>query len=301
MSQTMIRVPHQRPELLANASRVFDISSFFKQYPYASEPGSVAALTQDSLISAYTITPQPHLWQEGIECSHSIKGQTEPCISEPSAFGNLTALSNPYLAPLLVGYHTGVIKQFAPRVNSTVQWEIVSPDDVPADCIGSPDSFHALYTKPSETDQDAQKSWSIEVCMPGTQSVSPWKNTNSRQDFTEELFMIISVMGYESYYLDGVVYRPREGDDTPTGGIFRVTSTTTAGYFELPNYMNGGQAGPIIDGEPDDSESCGVDCRSQIPDPYSTSSPGTTVNKGVSGPTTVNSSPLFLTRHCSLY
>jgi hypothetical protein len=287
MSQTRIRVPSQRPESRADASRVFDISSFFKQYRYASEPESVPALTQNSLRLTSTTTPQPHLWQEAVDCSPATKSQTEPCTPGPSAFGNFTALSNPYLAPLPVGYHTGVIKQFAPRINSTVKWEIVSPDDVPIDCVESPDSFYAFYAKPSETDQDAQTSWSFEVCMPGDQNVSPWKNTNSRQEFTEELFMNISVTGYESYYLDGNVYRPREGDNTLTSGIFRVTSTTTAGYFELPNYLNGGQAGPIIDGEPDDSKHCGVDCRSQDPDPWSTSSPGTTVNTGVSRPTAV--------------
>jgi len=287
MSQTRIRVPSQRPESRANASRVFDISSFFKQYRYTSEPESVPALTQNSLRLTSTTTPQPHLWQEAVGCSPSTKSLGEPCIPGPSAFGNFTALSNPYLAPLPVGYHTGVIKQFAPRINSTVKWETVSQDDMLIDCVGSPDSFYAFYAKPSETDQDVQTSWSFEVCMPGDQNVSPWKNTNSRQEFTEELFMNISVTGYESYYLDGSVYRPREGDNTLTSGIFRVTSTTTAGYFELPNYMNGGQAGPIIDGEPDDSKHCGVDCRSQDPDPWSTSSPGTTVNTGVSRPTAV--------------
>jgi len=281
MSQTTIRVPLQRPEARANASRVFDISSFFKQYPYASEPDSVPALTQDLLRSTYTESPQPHLWQEGVDCSPSTKSQTEPCVPEPATFDNFTALSSPYLAPLLVGYHTGVIKQFAPRINSTVKWEVVSPEDVPIDCVGSPDSFYVFYAKPSETDQGAQKSWSFEVCMPGDQNVSPWKNTNSRQEFTEELFMNISVTGYESYYSDGSVYRPREGDNNLTSGIFRVTSTTTAGYFELPNYMNGGQAGPIIDGEPDDNENCGIDCRSQDPDPWSASSPNAVVNTGV--------------------
>jgi hypothetical protein len=150
--------------------------------------------------------------------------------------------------------------------------------------------------------------------MPANQSVSPWKNTTTRQDFTEELFLNISIIGYE---LDEEVYRLRERDDLVTGGTFRVTSMTTAGYFELPNYMNGGRSGPIIDGEPDDSKHCGIDCERQIYDDSQTverrtvpsvldlqsngtSTPVAVINKGVSRSAATISSPCLLTRHHSL-
>jgi hypothetical protein len=290
MSQKTIRVPSQAS---SNASRVFDISSFSER----NDVKTVATFTRYALRKASRTTPQSHLWQEGTNCSSSIQGQAERCIIEPSEFGNFTALSNPYLASLPVGFHSGLIKQFIPRINSTVEWEIVSPDGVFSSCVGSPNSFHALYAKPPGTDQDAQKGWSIEICMPGDQSASSWKNTNDRQDFTEELLMNISAMGYDS---NSVVHRTREvRENALTGGIFRVTSKTTAGYFELPNYMNGGQAGPIIDGQPDDSKHCGVDCEPQVSTPWTNSSTVTTVERGVSRHTAAVYLPCLLTGPCS--
>ena len=92
--------------------------------------------------------------------------------------------------------------------------------------------------------------------MPGDQSSSTWENTYNRQDFFEVLYLNISVMGYDR------PVNPVQGPDSPTaGGIFKITSNTFAGYFELPNYMDGGQAGPIIDGDPDYEPNCGTDCR----------------------------------------
>lgn len=86
-----------------------------------------------------------------------------------------------------------------------------------------------------------------------------WSNTYRRQDFTEVLYLNISVMGYED------AGETTQSFDSPTtGGVFKITADTTAGYFELPNYMNGGQAGPLIDGVPDDDDHCGFDCERQV-------------------------------------
>jgi hypothetical protein len=220
----------------------------------------ITIITRNALESISNSAPQPRLWQESIGCSSSNKSQTEQCVFETSTLGNFSELSNPYLAQLPVGFHTGTIRQFAPRINSTVRWEKVSPEDMPANCGGMPDSFYARYANAIADDGRLvrPRNFSIEVCMPGSQGESPWKSTYSRQDFKEELFLNISVMGY-TYGLYNF------GDDILINdGIVRVTSTTTAGYFELPNYMNGGQAGPLIDGVPDDSDHCGVDCEQQV-------------------------------------
>lgn len=67
----------------------------------------------------------------------------------------------------------------------------------------------------------------------------------------------------ESGYEDDL--DPTQSFGSPnTGGVFKITADTTTGYFELPNYMNGGQAGPLIDGDPDDDEHCGYDCQRQV-------------------------------------
>jgi hypothetical protein len=312
LSQRTIKVPGNYG--LRSRSEVFDFPSFFQQDDNHYQARSVTTLTRNALKSTFSTTPQPRLWQEGIGCALA-GGQTEQCILKVPTFEDFEDLTNPYLAPLPVGYHTGLIKQYMPRINSTVKWEVVSPYDASFNCAERPDSFHALYANawPPETDQDLPRSWSIEVCMPANQSVSPWRNTTTRQDFTEELFLNISVIGYE---LNEEVYRLRERDDLVTGGTFRVTSTTTAGYFELPNYMNGGQSGPIIDGDPDDSEHCGIDCERQVYDESQTverrtvpsvldiqsngtSTPVAVINKGVSRSTATTFLPCSLTDHHS--
>ena len=84
--------------------------------------------------------------------------------------------------------------------------------------------------------------------MPADMTESPWKETRRRQDFSETLYLTLSVTG--SY---GINFGP--------GGYYKITLNTTAGFFELPNYMNGQIPGPLIDGEPE--EYCGHDCESQ--------------------------------------
>lgn len=102
----------------------------------------------------------------------------------------------------------------------------------------------------------APKNWSIEACMPGNQSAVPWKSTYHRQDFVEELFLNISVMGYDWQHAS------EQPPGSPHfGGVFKVTSNTTAGYFELPNHMNGGKAGEIIEDDPNNL--CGSNCMLQ--------------------------------------
>jgi len=220
-------------------------------------------MTRNALKLTVNTTPQPRLWQEGTGCSASNNSQTEQCVLGTSTLGKLSELSNPYLAGLPIGFNTGLIKQFIPRINSSVKWEPISPELMPVNCSGIPDSFYALYANATTYESlsgPVPRNWSIEICMPANQSESPWSDTYERQDFSEELFLNISVMGYD----DDSSYSEQDIDSPSTGGMFRVTSNTTAGYFELPNYMNGGQAGLIIDGDPDDSDHCGFDCRPQV-------------------------------------
>lgn len=244
-------------------AQVFDIAD---KLDNPSPAGLSTVLTRNVLKSTSNTTPQPRIWQEGIGCSSANKTQTEQCILGTPTLGNLSDLSYPYLAQLPVGYHTGLLRQFIPRINSTIKYEAVFPEDMPLDCNSMPHAFYAHYAnstwapKSSWSTEIFPRNWSIEACMPGNQSASPWERTYSRQSFTETLYLNISVMGYDGTGNWDLKYP----DERYTGGIFRITSNTTAGYFELPNYMNGGQAGHIIDGEPDDSLHCGFDCKDQL-------------------------------------
>jgi hypothetical protein len=63
-----------------------------------------------------------------------------------------------------------------------------------------------------------------------------WNSTRDRQDFSEELHLNVTVLNLTSGNIES--------------GFYKITLDTTAGYFELPNYMNQGVAGPLLDKDP---------------------------------------------------
>lgn len=89
--------------------------------------------------------------------------------------------------------------------------------------------------------------------MPADMRVSPWTNTRNRQDFSEELFLNVTFNHNLRYALHE--YDPQRILNL---AMFRVTVNTTAGYFELPNYMNGQLPGPLLDNLT--GQLCGSDC-----------------------------------------
>ena len=262
LTQETIKIPSVSGDV--KTAEVVDIPDKFA-YTSLSQRSFNTIVTRNSLKSTSNTTPQPRLWQENIGCSSSNDTRVERCVLETTTLGNFSALSNPFVAQLPIGSHTGLIKQFIPRINSTVKWEPLPRDEMPVDCGEMPNSFYAYYANATWPPEDEwgpmghnPKNWSIQACMPGNQSTSPWSKTYTRQDFTEVLYLNISVMGYEDE-LD-----PMLGSDSPaTGGVFRITANTTAGYFELPNYMNGGQVGSLIGGDPDSDEICDHECERQ--------------------------------------
>ncbi|KAJ7711730.1 hypothetical protein B0H16DRAFT_1815833 [Mycena metata] len=91
--------------------------------------------------------------------------------------------------------------------------------------------------------------------MPANVSASPWKATRDRQDFSEVLYLAVNLTAAGGWDVQ-----------VPPGTYFaRITVNTSAGYFELPNYMNGGVAGPLLAEDPTVRApgTCDVDCESQ--------------------------------------
>lgn len=85
--------------------------------------------------------------------------------------------------------------------------------------------------------------------MPGNLTQSPWKSTRDRQDFEEVLYLNITSWGNSQAPINA------------GQGLFRITLNTSAGYFELPNYMNGGIPGPLLAKDP--NSICGNACESE--------------------------------------
>lgn len=164
---------------------------------------------------------------------------------------------HPFVAELPFGFNTGLIRQFLPRINSSAKYESISESDYPTGCDTLPGAFYAKYTGTRDDDR-CQGAWGLEVCMPGNMTKSPWISTRDRQDFSEVLYINTT--------LSGCFVERGPGSGRAEGSLFhRLTVDTTGGYFELPNYMNGGLAGPLLDRDP--NSICGNDC---YPQSYST-------------------------------
>jgi hypothetical protein len=188
--------------------------------------------------------PQPRLWtRSGLSCdSSTMRGTSKdqqisrPCSQRTHSFSNWNASDDPFVAQFPVGYNTGLVSQFLPRINSSFSRQAISAEEFPKGCDTLPHSFYAKYNGSVSRDyQDAR--WSAEACMPGNLSTGKWQSTRLRQDFSESLYLNLSFLRW---------------DAANASQLFKLQVDTTAGYFELPNYMNGQTPGPLLNGDPKD-------------------------------------------------
>lgn len=171
-------------------------------------------------------------------------------------FASMPTLENPFLAQLPSGNNTCLIQQFLPRINSTAQYQKVSANEFPKVCDQIDGSFYVNYFNVNDLYSTA---WGLEACMPANVKQSPWKSTRDHQDFTEELYLNVTLIGYEGLFMTLDGFERFSGNHT----FYKVNLDTTAGYFELPNYMDGGRAGPLLDKDP--NAICGNSCEAEGP------------------------------------
>ncbi|KAL4939323.1 hypothetical protein BDV06DRAFT_38288 [Aspergillus oleicola] len=207
---------------------------------------------------------QPQMWAgANVSCNPLSDTYQEysPSLSSSSGYvcgdggatlANMPTLPDPFLAELPSGFNTGLIRQFAPRINSTAQYQNITVEEFPTDCQSIPNGFFVDYTNTTLLDYGLTETWGIQVCMPGDITQSPWQATRDRQDFSEVMYLNVSIDGYTPSY---GVYK------NSLSTFYKITLNTTAGYFELPNYMNGGVAGPLLEKDP--SDICQSDCTAQ--------------------------------------
>ncbi|KAE8131039.1 hypothetical protein BDV38DRAFT_289060 [Aspergillus pseudotamarii] len=180
------------------------------------------------------------LWHRGNStCPNASLSVYQPEDCAGPTLGNILSLDDPFLAQIGRHYNTGRVQSFIPRINSTAQFQDISSSDFSQKCDSIPGAFVAEY-------QDSMyQNWGLKACIPANISQSPWNLTRKRQDFEEELFLNITAKN------DALVI---------TTTFYNVTLRTTAGYFELPNNMNDGRAGRLLENDPFDMEDCGLDC-----------------------------------------
>ncbi|EKG22443.1 hypothetical protein MPH_00177 [Macrophomina phaseolina MS6] len=142
-----------------------------------------------------------------------------------------------FVAQLPYGYNTGVGRNHVPRFNTSVQYDMVSVDDVPEGCFSDEENAGFIkysYDSFEETYPGYNRSFHVRTCISNDALRSPLIRTRNRQDFDEAFYLNISISGWRY-------------STTADQTIFKVSARTTVGYFELPNYYNNARHGPILD------------------------------------------------------
>ena len=217
------------PNSLQQIRNVLDIPDQFNRSGLDTS-NLVVALTREALNTASGSTIPSNLWPS--------------TGSFNSIFSSGTGGGDVFVAELPSGFNTGLVRQFLPRINSSAEYGTILESDFPTGCDIIPGAFYVKYSNSTGDDAQCPGEWAIEACMPYNQAQTPWKSTRLRQRFSEELYLNVTATGCLAA---GYPYN-----------YYLLTINTTAGYFELPNYMNGGVAGPLLDQDP--NSICGNDC-----------------------------------------
>ena len=236
--------------------------------------GSSLDLATDSIIPKLIGTQmsdrQPNLW--------SSSGDFKKLTSPAEYLVNLSDTSNYSTLPLQlfttsvpVGTDTGVIRNIAMRINSSVSCELVPQEQIPNSCgVGGSfnvnfsnidkDSDSAPFTKPNSPKYRGR------VCSTNNATGSPYKETILRQDFFEEFWLDFEFTQlYETYYGDrhDAAYGELSDDLSTLVEVSNFTQhcsgNTTLAYFEIPNYFNGYQLGNLLDSKTLQSHDHGTD------------------------------------------
>ncbi|KAL3487213.1 hypothetical protein BJX62DRAFT_246176 [Aspergillus germanicus] len=234
------------PTAIQGAGYLIDLpSQFAEPDPSRDDNNIITIKTRVALETAGSGDRDSHLWTtdgNASACAPYI------CTGQGTTSGDV---SDTFMAELPSGFHTGLLRQFLPRVNSTARYEVIEEADFPDDCDQIPNAFFVEYANTTRYyNTDTLQTWGLRACMPADVTQSPWAPTRDRHSFSEELYLDVRLENYG-----------QELGSPPRRDYFRVTLDTTSGYFELPNYMNNGIPGPLLDKDP--TELCDDQCESQ--------------------------------------
>ncbi|UNI24647.1 hypothetical protein JDV02_010380 [Purpureocillium takamizusanense] len=225
-----------------------DILGRFSDDP--DDDGHTITMTRNRLIAAKNTDPQVRLWSTMQTCSGILQDDEFPCRAPGTQYtlGNLANVKDAFWSQLPIGFSTGLLRQFAPTINSTTSLNSLTSEEFELSCLNKNDSLYLSYHG-----QDPNVEFNFEVCMPGNMTQSPWKAIRTRQEFREELLLRASLSG--------------SGRETFKSGIHvrNISVSTTAAYFQLPNYDNYQSILPRLDSDADPTELCGKlpDCAIQ--------------------------------------
>ncbi|CAG7966195.1 unnamed protein product [Penicillium salamii] len=218
----------------------YDITSLTDTHSLAyRDSGATVARLRPTLVTAHASGTSNYIWQGNSSCRLNTANSESPSLfkcqratvnSAPYTPSNSTL--DLFTSPMVPRTNTGMLRQFAPRMNSSLSWTDIQIEDFPRNCsVGN--GFFRNYTSP--IDENSGRYYSLSVCMQGNLSHTPFKRTRDRQDFNETIFISTN------YFAD---------EASPGNATWRLTLSSTLGYFELPNKRRGGSYGPLLDKDP---------------------------------------------------
>lgn len=220
---------------------IFDILSLTDTHSLSyADSGAAVALLRPILVTAHNDVVSDYLWAGNSSChlnnytSHDadslFKCQRATLNSVSQTDSNATL--DLFTSSMPPTTNTGMLRQFAPRMNSSLTWTDIDPDEFPKNCSDG-NGFFRNHTSP--IDLASEEFYSLSVCMQRNLSHTPFKATRDRQDFDETIFLSTN------YYVSGT----GQGNAT-----WRLRLSSTLGYFELPNKKRGNAYGPLLDKDP---------------------------------------------------
>lgn len=186
------------------------------------------------LVTVSDLEPQPNLWPINPDKSDFLNGYQKPPDRRMFASYAPDSGFNPegfFVTALENGTNTGVLREHAVRLNSSVRCEPIQKVDIPSPCPGAR-PFEMNIERPGAGIQ-------LSVCVPGNASQFPFTPSRHRQDTVEEFYFHFE----GPYNLTGAVNR--------TNTTIYCNASTSRGYFELGNELNHYVYGPLLDRWPD--------------------------------------------------
>ncbi|KLU92604.1 hypothetical protein MAPG_11549 [Magnaporthiopsis poae ATCC 64411] len=178
----------------------------------------VTARVASRLESESRTQTQRHLWKEGSDEKAATSIASLAPRGSPNPF---------FVSAVPAGINTGVLRQHAMRLSSTVKCSLVEVEEYPKSCPGDQPLTGTLGSGDG----------TVKFCVPGAHGAAAWSLSRNSQTIQEHVFLA-SWAG------------PNMGDSTmqsPRANFTaRCDAETTRGYFELPNQHNGGRPGPLL-------------------------------------------------------
>jgi hypothetical protein len=126
-----------------------------------------------------------------------------------------------FVAALSANSTTGVLREHAMRLNSSIQCTEIDRASFPNQCLGK-GPFVASIGRRDDT--------KIRVCVPGEIGIFPWTRSRSRQDITEQLYLDLWDRGSSGEQSSAQLKN--------VSATIMCEAKTTRGFFELGNNLN---------------------------------------------------------------